>query len=198
MCIRDSGTVDTQYLQQTRITLRQADARLHPYLKDALGEDVFEEVADKPVEELDENQREIVESVLGWWRQNEVYRQLVLSAISELWVDYLTRVEALRVSIGLEAYAQRDPLVQYKGRASEMFGELLAEIRAAVISRMFTLRPRQANAASSTTTGGQTSPALASAAQSSLPAPAPTSGNGANTRPAGQPSGGGKKKHKRH
>ena len=38
-----------------------------------------------------------------------------------LWVDYLTQVEALRVSIGLEAYAQRDPLVQYKGKASEMF-----------------------------------------------------------------------------
>ena len=191
------GTADTQYLQQTRITLRQADARLHPYLKDALNEDVFEEVADKPVEELDENQREIVESVLGWWRQNEIYRQLVLSAISELWVDYLTRVEALRVSIGLEAYAQRDPLVQYKGRASEMFGELLAEIRAGVISRMFTLRPRQANAAPTASTSGQPAPALASAAQSSLPAPAPTGGNGANARPPGQPSGGGKKKHKR-
>ncbi|MCL4561553.1 MAG: hypothetical protein M1281_13190 [Chloroflexi bacterium] len=74
---------------------------------------------------------------------SEIYRQLLLGVISELWVDYLTKVEGLRVSIGLEAYAQRDPLVQYKGRATEMFQELLAEVRVGIISRMFTFRPRQ-------------------------------------------------------
>jgi preprotein translocase subunit SecA len=51
-------------------------------------------------------------------------------------------MEALRVSIGLEAYAQRDPLVQYKSRASEMYHELVANMRLGVISRMFTFRPR--------------------------------------------------------
>ena len=61
----------------------------------------------------------MVQDILGWFDQNEATRQLLLSVISDLWVDYLTRVEALRVSIGLEAYAQQDPLVQYKGRASE-------------------------------------------------------------------------------
>jgi preprotein translocase subunit SecA len=76
--------------------------------------------------------------------QNQIYRQVLLGGITELWVDYLTRVEALRVSVGLEAYAQRDPLVQYKGRASEMFQTLLTDIRAAVISRIFLYRPRAA------------------------------------------------------
>jgi len=52
-------------------------------------------------------------------------------------------VEALRVSIGLEAYAQRDPLVQYKGRASEMFAQLLEDVRGLVISRAFAARPRR-------------------------------------------------------
>jgi preprotein translocase subunit SecA len=74
---------------------------------------------------------------------NQVHRQLLLQAITEQWVDYLTRVEALRVSIGLEAYAQRDPLVQYKSQASEMFQGLMADIRALVISRVFAYRPRQ-------------------------------------------------------
>jgi hypothetical protein len=73
---------------------------------------------------------------------NEVHRQLLLSAFSELWVEYLTKVEALRVSIGLEAYAQRDPLVQYKGRASEMFAQLLEDVRGLVIGRAFASRPR--------------------------------------------------------
>jgi len=86
---------------------------------------------------------EAVIEELGRRRLNEIQRQLLLGAITELWVDYLTRVEALRVSIGLEAYAQRDPLVQYKTQASEMFQTLLADIRALVISRIFAYQPRQ-------------------------------------------------------
>ena len=86
---------------------------------------------------------------LGRRVQTEIYRQVLLGAITELWVDYLTRVEALRVSIGLEAYAQRDPLVQYKSQASEMFQNLLGEIRAAVISRIFLYQPRTFAAAQS-------------------------------------------------
>jgi preprotein translocase subunit SecA len=77
----------------------------------------------------------------------EAYRPLMLSVITELWVEYLTQMEALRVSVGLEAYAQRDPLVQYKSRASELFANLLSSMRLAVISRMFTYRPRQAKEA---------------------------------------------------
>ena len=74
---------------------------------------------------------------------NEVHRQLLLRAITEQWVEYLTRVEALRVSIGLEAYAQRDPLVQYKAQASQMFQGLMADIRSLVIGRVFSYQPRR-------------------------------------------------------
>ncbi len=76
--------------------------------------------------------------------QSQIYRQVLLGAITELWVDYLTRVEALRVSIGLEAYAQSDPLVKYKAQASDMFQTLLADIRAGVIGRIFLYQPRAA------------------------------------------------------
>jgi preprotein translocase subunit SecA len=58
-------------------------------------------------------------------------------------VDYLTRVEGLRVSIGLEAYAQRDPLVQYKSQASELYQQLLEDIRSQVINRVFAYQPRR-------------------------------------------------------
>jgi preprotein translocase subunit SecA len=79
--------------------------------------------------------------VLGERLQNQIYREILLGVISQLWVDYLTRVDALRVSIGLEAYAQRDPLVQYKSRATELFSQLLKDIRAGVVARMFTYQP---------------------------------------------------------
>ncbi|MBK6793239.1 MAG: hypothetical protein IPG80_12065 [Anaerolineales bacterium] len=82
-------------------------------------------------------------SALGKYVLNEVHRQLLLGAFSELWVEYLTKVEGLRVSIGLEAYAQRDPLVQYKNSASEMFQQLLEDVRGLVIGRAFAARPRR-------------------------------------------------------
>ncbi len=90
---------------------------------------------------------------LGSLIQTQIYRQVLLGAITELWVDYLTHVEALRVSIGLEAYAQRDPLVQYKTQASEMFQNLLRDIRATVIGRIFLYQPRLAAVQTETTSG---------------------------------------------
>ena len=91
---------------------------------------------------LSESERETLIQAIGSYILNEVKRQLLLGAISELWVEYLTKVEALRVSIGLEAYAQRDPLVQYKGKASELFQQLVADVRSAVIGRVFSYQPR--------------------------------------------------------
>jgi len=117
------------------------------------------------------------ETLREWGRRtlNEAHRRLLLWAITDLWVDYLTRVEALRVSISLEAYAQRDPLVQYKSRASEMFHGLLEDIRAMVVGRLFAYQRR---------------PAL-----ELMEEPPAESGE---ERPASQPVGGGRKKRKRH
>jgi len=95
---------------------------------------------------LGENAPAIPTEEMGHSIQTQIYRQVLLGAITELWVDYLTRVEALRVSVGLEAYAQSDPLVKYKSQASEMFQNLLKDIRAAVIGRIFLYQPRAAAA----------------------------------------------------
>jgi preprotein translocase subunit SecA len=91
---------------------------------------------------LGTSDRNILIRAIGKYTLNEVYRQVLLGATTELWVDYLTRIEALRVSIGLEAYAQRDPLVQYKSKASEMFAQLVEDIRGLVVSRVFAYQPR--------------------------------------------------------
>ncbi len=111
----------------------------------------------------------------GYRLLNESHRRLLLSAITELWVDYLTRVEALRVSIGLEAYAQRDPLVQYKSRASEMFQGLMEDIRAVAVGRLFAIQRR---------------PSLEALEEAAV--------DSSESRPAAQPQIGKKKKRKRH
>ncbi len=102
-----------------------------------------EERQNEAVAALSESDRETLIQAIGSYILNEVKRQLLLGAISELWVEYLTKVESLRVSIGLEAYAQRDPLVQYKAQASELFQQLVADVRSAVIGRVFSYQPRR-------------------------------------------------------
>jgi preprotein translocase subunit SecA len=109
-----------------------------PAAKMAFGGEKLNET----VASLGESDREALVESIGKYILNEVRRQLLLGATSELWVEYLTRIEALRVSIGLEAYAQRDPLVQYKTKASEMFSQLVEDIRGLVVSRAFAAQRR--------------------------------------------------------
>jgi preprotein translocase subunit SecA len=138
---------------------------------------------EEPVEEL--GRREVTSA----------YRGLMLQVIGGLWVDYLTSVEALRTSIGLEAYAQRDPLVAYKSKATEMWNELLVNIRGGVVSRALTLRVQ---------TPAQPTPARA--AQSALQPATTEASNGAEepVNGAAQPAsaqpaaeGGGRRRRRR-
>jgi preprotein translocase subunit SecA len=125
------------------------DPSLRETLCTLLGEETCNRLQTEPLQSLDRDQLIKVMDELGRRALTEVYRQLLLGVITELWVDYLTQMEALRVSIGLEAYGQRDPLVQYKSKAFELFQNLLKDMRAGVISRMFIYRPRDLSAVQS-------------------------------------------------
>ncbi|MBV6394518.1 MAG: Protein translocase subunit SecA [Anaerolineales bacterium] len=159
---RDTETV----IEEILVHLEQAEENL----ASVWGKEELQRRGDPPG-----GQGEAKEKEAGLRLLNEAHRRLLLSAITELWVDYLTRIEALRVSIGLEAYAQRDPLVQYKSRASEMFQALLEDIRAVVIGRLFAHQRRPTVAVFEDAAQEQTPSAAAEAA-----------------------STGGKKKRKRH
>jgi preprotein translocase subunit SecA len=158
------GSTEWNRIKQTNAALSEG---FQTKLAAHLGQEVVEDLVAKPLTEWDADSEAKAREVLGSSVMSEIYRQLLLSVISELWVDYLTRVEALRVSIGLEAYAQRDPLVAYKGRASELFGELLRDIRSGAMSRMFTYRPR---VMTNTNTDGQ-QPAAVPLAEQVISAP---------------------------
>jgi hypothetical protein len=97
------------------------------------------------------------EEILQYWKQsldqlvplrggaaafNDLLRELMLSVVSMQWVDYLTAIEGLREGIGLQAFGQRDPLVEYKRRAFEMFQDLYARIRSQTVAYTFTYQYR--------------------------------------------------------
>ncbi|GAB4473787.1 MAG: hypothetical protein Kow0088_09310 [Anaerolineales bacterium] len=145
------GAEEFQKIAQNRLT--ELDPATREAIRRALGEEAYEQALFVPLGNLTQENREAIVSELGRRALTVIYRQLLLGVISELWVDYLTQMEALRVSIGLEAYAQRDPLVQYKSRASVLFQELIQNMRLGVVSRMFTYRPRQLSVVQTTERG---------------------------------------------
>ncbi len=134
------GGAELDRLHKAGRTLSNLTESWKSKIIDEIGADAFEQIREKPLDQLQPDIEDTVIALLGRAAQNRLYRQLLLSKISELWVEYLTRVEALRVSVRMEAYGQKDPLVAYKGQASEMFSELLSDIRAGVIAQMFRAR----------------------------------------------------------
>jgi preprotein translocase subunit SecA len=66
-----------------------------------------------------------------------VERDVMLQTVDWQWMEYLTQMEHFREGIGLRAYGQRDPLVEYKNEAFEMFNELRERIQASIVARIF-------------------------------------------------------------
>jgi len=64
-------------------------------------------------------------------------RYIALNAIDTHWQEYLRGMDALRQGVGLRAYGQRDPLVEYKKEAYTMFSDLMDKIKADITERMF-------------------------------------------------------------
>jgi preprotein translocase subunit SecA len=110
-------------------------------LNQGLEKDQLKSLSQKSMQEIiDEDDKDFIRA-FGRQVQNVIYRHILLRAISDLWIEHLTQMEALRVSIRMEAYAQRDPLVQYKSQSTDRFRDLLSNIRMGVISQMFRLQP---------------------------------------------------------
>ena len=66
-----------------------------------------------------------------------IERFIVLQACDTHWQEYLRGMDALRQGVGLRAYGQRDPLVEYKKEAYEMFSDLIDKIKGDVVHKMF-------------------------------------------------------------
>ncbi len=66
-----------------------------------------------------------------------IERFTILSAIDELWQEHLYSMDSLRSSIGLRAYGQRDPLVEYKAEAFTIFEELMTNVKSRICHNIF-------------------------------------------------------------
>ena len=75
---------------------------------------------------------------------NSMERFIMLNAVDVQWQEYLRNMDTLRQGVGLRAYGQRDPLVEYKNEAYTLFADLMDRIKGEIAGRIFraTTSPR--------------------------------------------------------
>ena len=92
--------------------------------------------SDKLIEELKEKvlkNYEAKEAEFGEKELRELERVVVLKVVDQKWMDHIDNMDELKNGIGLRAYAQKDPVVQYRIEGTEMFEEMNEDIKLDVV-----------------------------------------------------------------
>ena len=64
-------------------------------------------------------------------------RDILLRVVDNKWIDHLHNIDMLRDGIGLRAYGQKDPLIEYKREAYDLFNKMMYEIQADTVKHLF-------------------------------------------------------------
>ncbi|MPM12228.1 Protein translocase subunit SecA [bioreactor metagenome] len=80
------------------------------------------------------------EAALGSTLMRELERVIMLRTVDEYWMDHIDAMTELRQGIGLRAYGQNDPVVEYKCEGYEMFESMIAAIQEETVRRIFIAR----------------------------------------------------------
>ena len=153
-------------------------------------------IADLALDRVEDRYEEI-ETAVGDEVARRMEQWLLLESIDYHWREHLTAVEEVRQSVGLQAYAQVDPLVAFKREGYDMFQQLQGNIRRQVAQAVFKMRaqdlpPRPPNGA--TTARRPEAPQAPVQAQGNGAAPGGRNRRGGTaTATAAAPRSGGKK-----
>ena len=111
---------------------------------EALKEDKIH--ADDVRKELKEKALEIYEGKeqqIGEKQMRELERIVVLKIVDNRWMDHIDNMDELKDGIGLRAYGQKDPVVQYRTEGSEMFEQMVYDIKSDVVKLLMNARKRE-------------------------------------------------------
>jgi len=89
------------------------------------------------LEEIVDKSYEMKEQEIGVELMRDIERHVALDLINRKWIDHLDAMDYLREGIGLRGYAQRDPIVEYKREAYELFQQMLTGIQDDMVRIMY-------------------------------------------------------------
>ena len=108
-------------------------------VKDMRQKELKHTLKERAVKAYEEKEAEFPEAE----QLREMERVVLLKAIDTRWMDHIDDMDQLRQGIGLQAYGQKDPLVEYKMLGYDMFGEMTKAIEADTIRVLFHIKMEQ-------------------------------------------------------
>ncbi len=107
-------------------------------LAEATKQSITDELLEKALKLYEEKEEEI-----GSEQLREVERVILLKAVDTKWMSHIDDMDQLKRGIGLSAYGQRDPVVEYRFEGFKMFDEMVAAIREQTVRMLLTVHIRQ-------------------------------------------------------
>ncbi len=144
------GIIEAQMNQYANEKLYPEEWSLENLITDAEG--IYAPKGRMKLEELDDMSRDELqdflnqvaeesytqrEQLFGEDNMRELEKIIMLRVVDNRWMEHLDRMDMLREGIGLLAYGQRQPLVEYKIRGHEMFNQMIASIQNDIASLIF-------------------------------------------------------------
>ena len=99
---------------------------------------IISEIIDKAHNKYDDKEKDFGEKTL-----RELERVVMLKIVDERWMDHIDAMDELKDGIGLRAYGQKDPVVQYRIEGFDMFDQMVADIQLNVIKILMNARKRE-------------------------------------------------------
>ena len=102
------------------------------------ADNIRKELKDKALEIYEGKEQQIGEK-----QMRELERVVVLKIVDNRWMDHIDNMDELKDGIGLRAYGQKDPVVQYRTEGSEMFEQMVYDIKSDVVKLLMNARKRE-------------------------------------------------------
>ena len=147
-----SDAVD-QYLHEEDMSLWDAVGLRQKYQGLITREDDFKDLSGSAHEEREKIREELIRRAMDLYTEKEqkvfgeevfreVERSVLLRNVDQKWMDHLEAMDSLMETIGLQAYAQRNPISEYRIAGSDLFDEMVTMIRDDTVRMLLSVIPR--------------------------------------------------------
>ena len=126
----DSGKVNKEsLLNEIKVSLNMAD--IDELKKEKISSDkLVQELKDKAIKVYEAKEKEFGDDI------RELERVVLLKVVDGKWMDHIDEMDELKNGIGLRAYGQKDPVVQYRIEGGDMFADMINQIQLEVTKIM--------------------------------------------------------------
>ena len=99
--------------------------------------DIIEEISEKALKKYEQKEEELGDEI------RELERIVMLKIVDEKWMNHIDNMDELKDGIGLRAYGQKDPVVQYRMEGFEMFDQMITDIKLDVVKLLMHLAKKE-------------------------------------------------------